>query len=303
MLFRSDVKYIALNKASRSLVRISYPGTDILHSVHQYPLIKWMIFARINLLTIHDINFIYEKEGEELEKYSRRFGEKMARANHLTYISNFAKNDVERIFGKQPQKSDVIHNGVADLSHLGKKDYMPELGSNFFFHISSLLPKKNPHLLIEMMKYLPDEKLVIAGNWSGENGQNLKDLIREHNITNIIALDSISTEEKAELFKRCKAFFFPSLCEGFGLPPLEAMLFGKQVFLSNLTSLPEVGSDKAHYWDNLTPEIMAEKVRSVFENNHLIDTDEIINWARTFSWKDCAEKYISLYLKLLKISY
>ncbi len=55
---------------------------------------------------------------------------------------------------------------------------------------------------------------------------------------------------------KCHAFVFPSIREGFGLPPIEAMHFGKPIFLSNKTSLPEIGGEHCYYWDNFDPEYM-----------------------------------------------
>ena len=123
------------------------------------------------------------------------------------------------------------------------------------------MPKKNVDLLVEMMKYLPEENLLIVGNWSRKSGQTLYRKIQETNTGNIYTLPNVTEEEKAALYKACRAFLFPSLCEGFGMPPIEAMKFGKPVFLSTLTSLPEIGGDAAFYWKDLTPKAMAETVK------------------------------------------
>ena len=93
---------------------------------------------------------------------------------------------------------------------------------------------------------------------------------------------------------------FPSMCEGFGLPPLEAMRFGKPVFLSRLTSLPEVGGKYAFYWDELEPEAMAAVVKKGLDEWRVSGSpDEVRRWSCRFSWEKCASDYVRLYLDML----
>jgi len=82
----------------------------------------------------------------------------------------------------------------------------------------------------------------------------------------------INAEEKQYYLQNCSAFVFPSLLEGFGIPPIEAMRFGKPIFLSKLTSLPEIGGDKAFYWDTFDAKDMA----TIFTNGmHTFETNDI----------------------------
>ena len=72
----------------------------------------------------------------------------------------------------------------------------------------------------------------------------------------IILPGEISDMDKYWLYKNCEAFVFPSMYEGFGLPVIEAMNFGKPVFLSTFSSLPEVGGKYALYWENFDSQLM-----------------------------------------------
>ena len=110
-------------------------------------------------------------------------------------------------------------------------------------------------------------------------------------------IGTIDDASKYWLYKNCKAFVFPSLTEGFGLPVVEAMSLGKPVFLSNLTSLPEIGGTEAYYWKNFDPKSMIE----VFEKG-LIDfasdtnkASRSIEWSKQFSWENAAKAYLKLY--------
>lgn len=300
--FGDEVRYIALTPLLRCMVRYSSERFDICHLTQQMSKLKFMRNAGVNLMTVHDINFMYEKSGHKLERRKRKFAKALKRADVLTYISQFVKSDVEAHFSPRMEGS-VIYNGVTDLNDVHGDISRFGIADGYLFHISSLLPKKNVHKLVEMMRYLPDERLVVVGNLSTEYISGIKAKIAEWRLTNVIMLENVSNEEKAELYRHCKAFLFPSLCEGFGLPPLEAMYFGKPVFLSSLTSLPEVGGANAYFFDNLNEENMALTVReglADFYTRPEEAAEAVRRHAASFTWSQCAESYIQLYLKLLK---
>ena len=307
--FGKAVRYIPLSDVTRYLVRYWPVRMDLCHLTHQYSRIKFMRFARRNLLTIHDINFMYEKEDEKLDKYCARFRRRLDVVDALSYISEFARKDVERHFAPD-YPARIIYNGVADLSldRRGGASDAPrtaegrQLPEGYLLHLSSLWPKKNAHLLIEMMRYLPEEHLVLVGNWQTRYGERLKQRIAEAGIGNVTALDHVSDAEKAELFAHCRGFLFPSLCEGFGLPPVEAMYFGKPVFLSTLTSLPEIGGPEAFYYDDLNPEAMAGVTRRGLADFYADAENRAARtraWARQFDWDKCTDEYVAYYLDLL----
>lgn len=300
--FGDDVEYLVGNKFTRSLYRYFPYRCDLFHAVHQFCLVKFMRSSKKSLLTLHDINFIYEKKGRKIEKYRRKIARRMSEADRVVVISRFVEEDVRRLYPELSKPVSVIYNGVSDLTAeaAAAASLYPETGEGFLFHISSLQPKKNPELLIEMMRCLPDEKLLLAGNWNTSYGEYLKDLIAKKKIGNVIPLTNVDNTVKSLLYARCKAFLFPSLCEGFGLPPLEAMRFGKPVFLSRLTSLPEVGGKYAFYWDELEPEAMAAVVKKGLDEWRVSGSpDEVRRWSCRFSWEKCASDYVRLYLDML----
>lgn len=303
-VFGGEVGYIEVPYRLRKIVRYLPLKVELCHLTHQFSRIKQMLFARRNLLTVHDINFIYEKTGSRLERYIRRFHRRLDRVDSLSYISRFVKEDVAAHFAPA-HPGRVIYNGVADLTENADSQTditrwgLPE---GYLLHVSSLMPKKNAHLLVEMMAHLPDEQLVIVGNWGGNYGRQLKERIAELGLTNIRTLDPVSDAEKAALYSHCRGFLFPSQCEGFGLPPLEAMYFGKPVFLSTLTSLPEVGGPAAYYYEELDPAAMAAVTRRGLETFYADEhraAEAVRSWARRFNWEQCADEYINCYLDIL----
>ena len=299
--FGDDVHYICIPAFLRCILPLFPIQADLFHTPYQYSRVGRLHYAKKQLLTIHDINFFYEKKGKNLEKSIRKFQQKIERTDYVNYISRFVHEDTAKHFHiLQPQK--VIYNGATDLSNsLQPNHELTNLPNNFLFHISSLQPKKNVQLLIEMMDFLPEENLLIVGDWNSVHGKTLQLKIKACRNHNIYMLSNVKEAEKAFLYKTCRAFLFPSLCEGFGLPPIEAMKFGKPVFLSTLTSLPEIGGKDAFYWENLTPESMAGFVKRqlAFYAATPSYAKRIKQSVARLTWEHCTEQYIKYFLEIL----
>lgn len=306
-VFGDEVYYVSFPGNIQLFTRLYGKRIDLLHLTHQYCRFKHFPRVGRELMTVHDINFMYEKQDEKLEKYIKRFNRKLHYADYISFISNFTQQDTQEHFDVS-MPSRVIYNGVSKLVTDNSKvssEFISRCPAKpFFFHISSLRPKKNVHLLIEMMAHLPQETLVVAGDWSGKYGSEMQRRIQELGLKNVVCFDNVSTDEKSWLYEHCKAFLFPSACEGFGLPPVEAMCFGKPVFMSQLTSLPEVGGEYAFFWDELEPRQMADTVvekMAEYEQRPTEVSAGLIANANRFDWEQCANEYIQYYLDILDI--
>lgn len=281
-----------------------FPGTmpafDIWHSLHQTTGYDPAHSTKKVLLTIHDLNLLYEKTGWKAEKYKRIIQQKTNRASVISTISNFSAEEVRHHLNLNGKAIHVIRNGVANPLNQpsqAPKQLPPE---DFLFHISSLTAKKNTHTLVEMMRFLPEKTLVIAGNWQTSYAQQMEKRIVALDLQNIIRLHQPSAEEKNWLYAHCSAFLFPSLFEGFGLPVIEAFYAGKPVFSSPLTSLLEIGGDQAIFWENFDPEYMAHTIRNApdsYQSDAAVQARK--NYAAQFNWEKAAEEYISLYKAML----
>jgi glycosyltransferase involved in cell wall biosynthesis len=145
--------------------------------------------------------------------------------------------------------------------------------------------------------------MVLAGNHSNAYGSFVKSEIERRGLSHRIFLTGVvSDEEKCWLYKNCSAFVFPSVSEGFGIPVIEAMQFGKPVFCSLFGSLPEMGCTHSFFWKNFDPENMKdfflEKVREFYSTD-----DSAVNskqYANSFSWDKAAKGYLSFYEQLIK---
>ncbi len=258
------------------------------------------------ILTVHDVNFFEEISNDYNHKRNKLFLEKIDRADKIVYISEFAKQQTHQYFDIKGKEESVIYNGNPVLELLDTQSVSsPFLKDNkpFFFSLGDFIERKNFAAIVKMMSHIDDFNLIIAGNNSKKYGQEVKDLIAERKLENKVFLTGkISNAEKQFYLKNCAAFLFPSIREGFGLPPIEAMRFGKPVFLSTLTSLPEIGGDAAYYWENFDELDMKEKVMeslNQFENNKTQMTNKLQERGLFFNWEKAAQEYLKLYREVL----
>jgi glycosyltransferase involved in cell wall biosynthesis len=257
------------------------------------------------LLTVHDIHFIFEGSPGLRQKLKMKFEEKLKRATAITYISEFAKKDTHANFKVPNIPEFVIYNGNTILDTSIPKSYAPPVFPEkpFLFSIGDFSERKNFISLVDMLRLLPDYNLVLAGNNTSVYADTLRRKIAEYGLDNRVLLTGkIEDTEKKFYLKHCEAMVFPSLREGFGIPPIEAMRFGKPVFLSNNTSLPEIGGENAFYWDHFNPEYMAAVVVQGMEKFHK-DRSYFeawyINRSKEFNWERTAQKYLEVYRQLI----
>ena len=161
--------------------------------------------------------------------------------------------------------------------------------------------KKNFHTLVPMMKYFPDMKLYICGDPHFKYVKSLQALVDAEGCGRVVLTGKISDEEKNWMYAHAEAFLFPSRLEGFGIPVLEAMRLRCKVFSSRYSSLPEVCSSHATYWDDYNPESMAKIVAdgiATWQRDGK-EADEAYEYSRGFSYDEYTRQYVELYTKLL----
>jgi glycosyltransferase involved in cell wall biosynthesis len=163
-----------------------------------------------------------------------------------------------------------------------------------------MAPSKNIEAMLAMAAAWPAKPIVLAGATSSYTGE-VQRMVAERKLSNVTVRLDLDEAEKAWLYAHCEGFVFPSLAEGFGLPPIEAMHFGKPVFLSRLTSLPEVGGDVANYFDSFEAAAMRAVIEKGLAAHQRRGPDALVRHARSFSWARCAEAYLALYLRLLRV--
>lgn len=281
---------------------------NLWHSVNQNTKTEPASLNMPYLLTVHDVNFMEEESGKRLDFRINQFKNKLKRSSAIVYISEFSKKDTHAHFDIPDVPEYVIYNGNNFNANLLKHTentqakYIPQ--KPFIFSIGQVLEKKNFHTLIEMLRHLKDIHLVIAGGMNTAYAEILKEKIKHYKLENrVVLLGSITESDKIYYYKNCLAFAFPSLREGFGLPVLEAMSFGKPTFLSNKTSLPEIGGEYSFYWENFDSKYMAnifEAGMSIFEANKNTYKAAYLKRSQHFTWEKAAKDYIDVYKNILK---
>ena len=297
-------------------IDIYFAETDIYHSFHlQIPPAK-----RIKtILTVHDCRFLalpnlYPQR--EVENYKNQMFKSLARADMVTTVSEFTRKEVLSYFSFPEDRVRVIPNGVdtswIDRCYCGDKAKSSgkeiNLPQNYLLYIGSLDPRKNLKRLFEAIarckKETPDfPDLAIAGvsqeQWLSSN-QAVS--VKELSLTDHIHLCGIVERNiLCVLIKNALALCYPSLYEGFGFPPLEAMSLGVPVLASKSSSLPEVTGQAACLVDPVSVDRIAEGLNKiVFDNEYREDLIESgYQQVKRFSWTNAAAKYINLYKEIL----
>jgi glycosyltransferase involved in cell wall biosynthesis len=269
------------------------------HSLHQHNRLLAPAGATARVDTVHDLNFLYLSDTAKRQRHRARTLRRLQRCDQVVAISCYAQHDVAREFVELKLPIEVVYNGVTDLS-TAPRTALAGLSTGFLLHVSRMAPNKNVQALIDLAAAWPQRQFVLAGG-SGKFTTGLQDQVRQRGLPNVRFRLDIDDTQKAWLYAACDGFLFPSLSEGFGLPPLEAMHFGKPVFLSRLTSLPEVGGDVAHYFDSFEPADMRRTIEvGLTEHTRLDLGARLVAHARRFTWSACADGYVAIYLRCLE---
>jgi glycosyltransferase involved in cell wall biosynthesis len=275
----------------------SRPSFDLWHGLHQHMRFRPPRNAACTLITVHDFNYLSERHGWSRRRHERRLWRQLRTADELIAISALVAADARRTLPWRPPVR-VIHNGVADLSALPQQPPAAAAAGGFLLHISRMSPAKNVAVLLRLAAAWPEQQFVLAGpaGWCVEQHRAQ---CRAQDLRNVRIYTDVSAAEKAWLYAHCAGFLFPSLVEGFGLPPLEAMCFGKPVFVARRASLPEVCGAAANYFDDFAPAAM----RACIEAQLRPDASRIAAiraHARHFSWQAAGAAYLATYAEMLE---
>lgn len=253
------------------------------------------------IVTVHDL--IHFKFPEFFKprvkvKIAKLFIKKIKRdASFIFTVSETTRNDMVEMFGFNENRIKVIYNGLSeDFFNMGKtviRDNIP-----YILYTGNLKPHKNIPVLLKAFKKIsrdnPEIELVLAGV--------TKDNILESDLealnlkSRVKTTGYISREKLIEYIDNSLFFVFPSLYEGFGFPPLEAMARKKAVISSPKGSLSEILGNAALYFDPYSPDDLAEKITQFIKDSRLRKEYEENGFthSKKFTLKRSVEKYISI---------
>ncbi len=163
--------------------------------------------------------------------------------------------------------------------------------------MSSLGKNKNFRWILEVARRNPDKTFAIAGNNDlkkyGDTFAQNESSGTNTQLTNVHYLGYVSDDEAKLLMKNCRAFIFPSIYEGFGIPPMEALAMGAKVICSNASCLPEIFKNSVYYIDPYDYEVNLEKLLS-----GTVETPEKV--LNLYSWSKTADKLLTVIQKTLE---
>lgn len=287
------------------LIKKMYPNAIVHYPDSMAPLLS----RNKVVITVHDIAFktltdVFTWKTKVWKNFVTKFS--LKKANKVIAISEYTKQEIINHYGnKYEPKIDVIYNGFNDFSNENinlnnvRKNISDLKGNNYILTVSTISPRKNIDGLIKAYNELEcknEYKLVIAGayGWLYEDVIKLVDDLKLKN--NVMFTGKINDDELKYLYKNCDLFTYLSFYEGFGLPPLEAMSYGKPCIVSNTSSLPEVVGGAGIM---VNPYNLNEIVMSINEelNSKSINSEDIEKNIKRFSWEICSRNTREIYNK------
>lgn len=226
------------------------------------------------------------------------------KSRQLITPTEFVKNDAIRLLKSRSKKITVTLES-ADKITAPAEVFSPLKNTSFLMYVGRSLPHKNLERLIDAFAILkqshPDLKLVLVGKKD--------DLMQRHiayakaqSVPDVVATGYVSEGQLKWLYQHTACYCFPSLSEGFGLPPLEAMIHGAPVASSNATCLPEVNGDAVHYFNPRDTDDMAAKINDILTNKKLREAliKKGAEQVEHYSWQRMAEQTLAVYKKALR---
>ena len=240
---------------------------------------------------IHDIrplsyDICHAKKTKKTALYKLNFYLATNNNKAIVTVSDFCRDEISRYFKKDIKSVNVFPEGWEHINDI-KDIHLDIEPKSYYFSIGSLAPHKNFEWVLEVAKNNPESKFIISG---GINNKIWNYNIDFNKVKNVEFIGYISDEEMKAYMKNAKALLFPSLYEGFGIPPLEALALGTPVIASNISVLHEIYANSIHYVDPMEYDYNLDSILS-----KPVDSAEAI--LEKESWNKCAEMWHDLILK------
>ena len=300
-------------------LRLASDGVRLYHGTFntlppKLPLIR----APKTVVTMHDIivTWLDQDLDDPWVRYARKVTPRVLRqATAVLTVSEFSKRDIVRRFGTEPDKIQVVHNGIHPIFHEDAPDDAVAAvrekyanGRPYLFAIGSALQRKNGDALFPLIKQLRErgsleDALLVMSGLSGQALADRTEAARRSGVEeHVRLLGYLSWEELRALYSGAELSIYPSLAEGWGIPVVESLACGTPVATSNNTGMAEAGAEHACYFD---PKDIASIVTSVEQAlkeraSFARGKTEAQARARTFSWRRCAEDTLAVFRELCR---
>lgn len=259
------------------------------------------MFYKNKISTIHDIAFVrYPKTFDFKFRafYNFLIPKILVSSRHIITVSEFSKKEIVNYYGIDSDKISVVYNAVGDTFKPNKT----ETKEHYILAVSSVTYQKNLHSLIRAFNMIdnPNLKLYLVGGVNS-NFASVELLNDIKGNKNVILKGRVNDKELITLYSNAQCFVFPSLYEGFGIPPLEAQACGCPVVCSDAASLPEACADSVIYCNPNNVDDIKEKIEIVLSDERL--KNELIEKGfqniKRFSWEKSAKKLADIVWPLI----
>lgn len=261
--------------------------------------------------TIHDLSVLVHPEWHPADRvrwYEAEFADGVRQTRRFIAASEFTKREMIERLGISSEKVDVTYQAPRQSFAQREREVTASVlhahgaPKRYFLYVGTLEPRKNVTGLLDAYADLPaairhEHPLLIVGAW-GWKQEELRRKLAERGLANAVRLMGyLRDEELACFYSACTAFVWPTLYEGFGLPPLEAMACGAPVIVSNVTSLPEVVGEAGVLLDpNLTSAWREAMNRAADDADWRKSVRSMsLEQAGRFSWGRCVEQTVACY--------
>ena len=266
--------------------------------------------------TVFDFSFALFPEWHSRDKvlyFKKHFWNKIKRADRIIVISDFIKNEAINRFGFSKDRLTTIHLG---FDREVFKIYPPQaletvkaryrLPENFILFVGSIEPRKNLKSLLRAYMDLKEMvrkefKMVLVGFRGWKNDEIMSQIGKLK--SDVFYTGYVPEEELGKFYNLAHLLIYPSLYEGFGLPPLESMACGCPVIASDVSSLPEVCGDAVHYINPYEVESITEGIDRVLKDNSLRSSliSRGLERAKQFTWEKSAKEYLRVFEEVTNI--
>lgn len=277
---------------------------DLYHATWNYG-IPWKTSTPC-ILTIHDVipltlKKLYQPDSLmsyiTFQIYKKSLALSIKKSKQILTDSVYSMNEIEKFFPRSKNKISVNYIGI-DRENIAEDQIKPHFKTPYILYYGGFEKRKNIELLVDAFKKIKNHimpvKLVLLGK---KNDYYKTYLSKYEKESEIIFTDYVPDKVLQSYLKTALIFIYPSLCEGFGIPVLEAMNAGVPVIASNCSSLPEVGNGAVLYFDPKNGNELQQKIIRILKDDTLKRqmVQKGIEQSKQFDWKQHIKYLISIY--------